>query len=198
MDVPCPDTAEPLTAPPCPGNVFLVGPMGSGKTAVGRVLARLRGQRFVDSDAEIEQRAGVDIPFIFEREGEAGFRERESDVIGELTRWPNIVLATGGGAVLRAENRERLRSRGTVVYLQASVAQQLERTQQTRHRPLLLNTDPATRLADLMIVREPLYLGLAHVVISTDRRKVTSVAEAILEGLSSLDKAGSRSASVTL
>jgi shikimate kinase len=150
------------------------------------VLARLRRQRFIDSDAEIERRSGVDIPFIFEREGENGFRIRERDVIDDLTQWSDIVLATGGGAVTRPENCERLHSRGTVVYLQASVAQQVERTQQSRNRPLLVNTDPAVRLAELMTVREPLYRGVAHLIVSTDRRKVSAVAEAILEGLAAL------------
>jgi shikimate kinase len=172
---------------PFPGaSLFLVGPMGSGKTAVGRALARLRRQRFIDADSEIERRTGVDIPFIFEREGEAGFREREEAVVDDLTQWPGIVLATGGGAVTRPTNCERLRRRGIVIYLQASVAQQVERTQHSRNRPLLQNIDPATRLAELMIVREPLYQSIAHLVVSTDRRKVASVAEAIMEGLANL------------
>jgi shikimate kinase len=167
-------------------SVFLIGPMGSGKSAVGKTLARLRGQRFIDSDTEIERRTGVDIPYIFEREGEAGFREREREVIEDLTRMPGIVLATGGGAVLRPENRESLRARGVVVYLEASIHQQVERTQHGRHRPLLLNTDPAVRLAELMATREPLYRDLAHIVVQTDRRKVQSVAEHIVEALATL------------
>ena len=103
------------------GSVFLIGPMGSGKSAVGRELARLRGLKFIDSDAEIERRTGVDIAFIFEKEGEAGFRVREREVIDDLTRLPRVVLATGGGAILSPDNRERLASRGIVVYLAASV-----------------------------------------------------------------------------
>ena len=179
------DSTESPVAEPVPGapSVFLVGPMGSGKSAVGKMLARLRGQRFIDSDVEIERRTGVDIPYIFEREGEAGFREREREVIADLTRMPGIVLATGGGAILLPENREHLANRGVVVYLEASIAQQVERTQHGRHRPLLLNTDPATRLAELMAIREPLYRAIAHVVVQTDRRKVQSVAEHILEAL---------------
>ena len=171
----------PSVAPPA--NLFLIGPMGSGKTAVGRVLARLHGQSFIDADAEIERRTGVDIPFIFEQEGEAGFREREQAVIDDLTRWQGIVLATGGGAVTRPENRDCLRRRGVVIYLQASVAQQVERTQHSRHRPLLQTADPAARLADLMAVREPLYRSTAHLMVATDRRKVAAVAEAIMEAL---------------
>jgi shikimate kinase len=178
-----PTNSPPVLAVP---SLFLIGPMGSGKTAVGRVLARLRRQRFIDADAEVERRAGVDIPFIFEQEGEAGFREREQAVIDDLTQWPGVVLATGGGAVTRPVNCERLRSRGIVIYLEASVAQQLERTQRSRHRPLLRDTDPAKRLAELMAVRETLYQSIAHLVISTDRRKVAAVAEAILQSLDGL------------
>src|ERR1700744_797618 len=118
-------------------NVFLVGPMGSGKTAVGRQLARLLNLEFHDSDAELELRTGVDIPYIFEKEGEAGFREREMEIIDDLTRLEGVVLSTGGGAVLKTENRERLASRGTVVYLKTYVESQLRRTHQGRQRPLL-------------------------------------------------------------
>jgi shikimate kinase len=164
-------------------SIFLVGPMGSGKTAVGRHLARELGLRFIDSDAEIEARTGVDIPFIFEREGEAGFRSREADVLNALTLEPGSVLATGGGAVLLAENRERLASRGTVVYLEASVRQQAERTRRGHHRPLLHTDDPAGRLAELMLVREPLYRGVAALVVRTDGRKVQAVADDIIAGL---------------
>src|SRR5215218_9493482 len=112
-------------------NVFLVGPMGSGKSAVGRQLARLLGLRFVDSDDEIEARTGVDIAYIFEREGEAGFRSREAEIIDDLSRRDGLVLATGGGAVLDAGSRERLRSRGHVVYLRTSVDQQVARTRRS-------------------------------------------------------------------
>ena len=119
-------------------NIYLVGPMGSGKSAVGRRLATLLDLKFVDSDAEIERRTGVDIRYIFEKEGEARFREREREVIAELTALEDVVLATGGGAVLDPRNRERLKSTGTVVYLQASVDTQLDRTRRGRNRPLLL------------------------------------------------------------
>ena len=173
-------------APPAPPSIFLIGPMGSGKSAVGKVLARLRGLRFIDSDAEIERRTGVDIPFIFEKEGEPGFRQREREVLDDLTQQPGIVLATGGGAVLLPENREHLAARGLVVYLEASVEQQVERTRHGRHRPLLLNADPEVRLAELMAVRAPLYQSIAHVTVGTDRRKVQTVAEHIIAGIEAL------------
>jgi shikimate kinase len=158
--------------------------MGSGKTAVGRGVARLLGYGFVDSDAEIENRTGVDIPFIFEKEGEPGFRLREREVIEELTRWRRTVVATGGGAVILEENRRHLAERGLVVYLQASIDQQVERTRHGRHRPLLTQTeDPRARLVQLMQHREPLYRGIASLVVPTDGRRVQTVAEDIVAGL---------------
>ncbi len=164
-------------------NVFLIGPMGSGKTAVGRQLARTLGFTFHDSDAEIERRTGVDIAYIFEKEGEAGFRLRERDAIAELTRLEPIVLATGGGAILHADNRRLLAERGRVVWLQASVDQQMERTRHGRHRPLLLNTDPRTRLDELTREREPLYAEIADVTVTTDGRRVQAVTDDILRAL---------------
>jgi shikimate kinase len=161
-------------------SIFLIGPMGSGKTAVGRALARLLDLPFYDSDHEVEQRSGADIPLIFEREGEAGFRRREQEAIAELTQHPRIVLATGGGAVLDVDNRRALATRGWVVYLEASVAQQTERAGRTRHRPLLQGTDPRQRLEELMRVREPLYLEIADMRINTDRQRVHAVAESVV------------------
>ena len=158
-------------------NIFLIGPMGSGKTAVGRHLARALKFPFHDSDSEIESRTGVDIAFIFEKEGESGFRVREHEVIDLLTRLEPIVLATGGGAVLRADNRQALAARGCVVYLQTSVRQQLERTRHGRHRPLLQTADPRARLDELMQERAPLYAEIADITVSTDGRRVQSVAE---------------------
>lgn len=178
-----------MTEPAEIPSVFLVGPMGSGKTAVGRALAKLLDFDFVDSDVEIERRTGVDIPYIFEKEGEAGFRLRERDVIEDLTRRPRTVLATGGGAILLPENRACLGSRGIVVYLEASVAQQVDRTRHGRHRPLLSGADPRRRLAELMEVREPLYRGSARLVVPTDGRRVQTVAEDILAGLRGLETA---------
>lgn len=160
-------------------NIFLVGPMGAGKSAVGRQLARMLKLVFRDSDAEIEARTGVDISFIFEKEGEAGFRRREREVIGELTAQDGIVLATGGGAVLDPENREMLASRGLVVYLDASVDQQLERTRLSSHRPLLDTPNPAGRIAELMQQREPLYRELATLTVLTDGRMVREVAQEV-------------------
>ena len=154
--------------------------MGSGKTAVGKAAARMLRLHFVDSDAEIERRTGVDITYIFEREGEAGFRHRERDVIDELTRRADCLLSTGGGAVTGEANRRVLRERGFVVYLHTSVDEQAERTAHTHHRPLLAGAaDPRARLADLMAVREPLYREVAHAVVNTDRRKVQAVAEEV-------------------
>jgi shikimate kinase len=164
-------------------SVFLVGPMGAGKTAVGRELARLLGLDFVDSDSEIEARTGVDVAFIFEKEGEAGFRRREARAIDELTRRRNIVLATGGGAVLDPANRRALASRGTVIYLEASVKQQLARTRHSQHRPLLQTDDPRGRLAELLAGRDPLYREIADLVVTTDGRRVRQVAGEIRERL---------------
>ena len=160
-------------------NIFLIGPMGSGKTAVGKQLARLLDYPFLDSDLEIERRTGADIPLIFEREGEAGFRHREREVIAELSARQRIVLATGGGAVLDAANRDDLKARGWVVYLETSVAQQAERAGRTRHRPLLQGTDPAQRLGELLRVREPLYRETADLIVPTDHRRVPAVADYI-------------------
>src|SRR5690606_26246254 len=166
-------------------NIFLIGPMGSGKTAVGKCLARLVNAPFYDSDTEIERRTGVDITYIFEKEGEAGFRQREREAIDALTAMEPIVLATGGGAVLLEENRQRLASRGAVVYLETSVAQQANRVRQARNRPLLANVDAEKKLEELMRVRAPLYAEIAEITVSTDGRKVRAVAEEILQRLRS-------------
>ena len=161
------------------GNIFLVGPMGSGKSAVGRQLAGRLGLEFVDSDEEIEARTGVDIAYIFEREGEAGFRAREREVIDLLTRRTGVLVATGGGAVLDPETRGRLRSRGRVVYLRTSVAQQLARTRRSGHRPLLRNPDPKGTLESLMKQRAALYEEAADLTVDTDGRRVATVVDEI-------------------
>jgi shikimate kinase len=154
--------------------------MGSGKTAVGRQLAKALRARFYDSDAEVERRTGVDIPYIFEREGETGFRDREREAIDVLTALEPIVLATGGGAILHPDNRRHLAERGCVVYLETSVAQQAERVRHNRHRPLLVGVDPAVKLAELMRIRAPLYAEVADITVPTDGRKVQLVVDHIL------------------
>ena len=157
--------------------------MGAGKSAVGRQLARLLHLEFVDSDEEVESRTGVDIPFIFEKEGEEGFRKREAKVIAELSKKDGIVLATGGGAVMDPNNRNHLGARGFVIYLHTSVDQQLARTRKGRDRPLLATDDPRTVLEALMATREPLYREIADLTVETDGRKVRAVANEILERL---------------
>lgn len=157
--------------------------MGAGKSAVGRQLARLLHLEFIDSDEEIEARTGVDISFIFEKEGEEGFRKREVKVIDELTQRDSVVLATGGGAVTDADSRNRLGARGFVVYLYASVDQQLQRTQRGRHRPMLETEDPQKVLEELMAVRDPLYREVADLIVDTDGRRVQTVARQIHEAL---------------
>ena len=164
-----------------PKNIFLVGPMGAGKSVVGRYLARSLNLSFVDSDDEIELRTGVDIPFIFEKEGESGFRKREKNVIDNLSKRENIVLATGGGAILENDSRSRLGARGFVVYLYATVDQQVTRTSKGRERPLLENVDPRIALEQLLLFRDPLYREIADIIVETDGRKVKSVANEIVE-----------------
>ena len=166
-----------------PGNIFLVGPMGAGKSAVGKQLARMLHLDFVDSDDEIEMRTGVDIPFIFEKEGEDGFRVREARVIEEVSRRDGIVLATGGGAVINDDSRNHLGARGFVVYLYTSVDQQVARTARGRDRPLLENGDRRATLETLLEARDPLYREIADLVIDTDNRRVKSVANEIVDKL---------------
>ena len=166
-----------------PGSLFLTGPMGAGKSTIGRQLSKRLNMPFHDSDHEIENRTGVDIPLIFELEGEAGFRTRESAVIDELTRLPGIVLSTGGGAILDPENRQHLTSRGTVIYLHTSVDQQLRRTSRDRSRPLLQTDNPRAKLEELMAIREPLYREIADIVIDTDGMRVMDVVREIIRRL---------------
>lgn len=152
-------------------SIFLVGPMGAGKTTVGRRLAETRGLEFIDSDQEIEARTGVDIPYIFEKEGEPGFRRREKAAIADLAQHHQIVLATGGGAILDADNRQLLSARGIVVYLHASVEQQVARTARADNRPLLQNApDRREVLERLFAIRDPLYREIADLVLLTDGR----------------------------
>ena len=163
------------------GSFFLVGPMGAGKSTIGRQLARCLKLKFIDSDREIETRTGVDIPLIFELEGESGFRKRERKVIDELTARPGTILATGGGAVMDKLNRQRLASRGHVIYLHTSIEQQLRRTAHDRNRPLLQTANPKRKLQELMELRDPLYREIADWVIETDGCRVRDVVQQIVQ-----------------
>ncbi len=164
-------------------NVFLVGPMGAGKTTIGRRLAQSLDREFVDSDKEIENRTGADIPLIFEKEGESGFRMREKAIIRELTQHPGIVLATGGGAILDPDNRRWLSENGFVIYLSTSIEEQLKRTARDRNRPLLQTDNPRQRLTALLQVRDPLYRETADLIVRTDGRHVRRVVQTILRYL---------------
>ena len=161
-------------------NVYLVGPMGAGKTTVGRHLAELLGREFLDSDHEIERKTGATIPWIFEKEGEQGFRGRETIVIDELTTRQNLVLATGGGVVTQAPNREFLKQRGLVIYLYTPVEIQLQRTYRDKNRPLLQVENPEKKLKDLLEARDPFYREVAHYIIETNQGAARDLAQKIL------------------
>lgn len=167
-------------------SIFLIGPMGAGKSAVGRKLAEELGCEFIDSDEVIESRTGVDIPYIFEREGEDGFRVRERQVIDELSQLPGVVLATGGGAVQDPGSRALLGTRGRVVYLHASVEQQLRRIRSSKQRPMLRGGEPREILEGLMALRDPQYREIADVIVETDGRRVTAVTREIRRRLDEL------------
>lgn len=166
-----------------PRNVFIVGPMGAGKTTVGKLLADELGLEFLDSDKEIEDRTGADIGWIFDVEGETGFRKREAAMIDELTARSGVLVATGGGAVLLEENRRRLVSRGTVIYLNAPLEQQIERTSRDRTRPLLRDGEPGDVLAALQEDRGPLYQEVADFTFTADRRSAKALAQEIARAL---------------
>jgi shikimate kinase len=168
-------------------NVFLIGPMGVGKSTIGRQLANLLHMEFEDTDHEIQRRTGVDISTIFDFEGESGFRHREKVVVEELTSSTGLVLATGGGVVLDPDNRRCLTGRGVVVYLACSPQQQYDRTKQNRNRPLLHTDDPMSKLQDLMEEREPIYREMADLIISTEKRSATVVVKEIAKRLNDLD-----------
>ncbi|MGQ4878450.1 shikimate kinase AroK [Billgrantia sp. LNSP4103-1] len=161
-------------------NLILVGPMGAGKSTIGRLLAAELSRDFLDSDHEIQARCGADIPWIFDVEGEAGFRHREEQMIEELTLREGVVIATGGGAVLREENRRRLRERGTVIYLFTTVEQQLKRVAKDRNRPLLQHPDRERVLREMFDLRDPLYRATADIVVRTDRRSPRAVVNDIV------------------
>ena len=158
------------------GNLFLVGLPGAGKSTLGRQLARRLGKTFIDADAELERKLGVTIATIFEIEGEASFRDREEAALIELAAMTNIVLATGGGVVMRPANRERLKANGMVVYLHAPPATLYERTRRSRHRPLLNTGDRAARLVELYAVRDPLYREVATSVVESGRDEIAQFA----------------------
>ncbi len=164
-------------------RIFLVGPMGAGKTTIGRKLARALRLRFVDCDQEIEQRTGATIPLIFEIEGEAGFRAREKRVVEEITREDGVVVATGGGAVLDPANRELLRERGFVVYLHAPLEHLLARTRGDSNRPLLQAGDRVKKMQEILRHREPLYREVADLIVDTGALTLTAVVQNIRAAL---------------
>jgi len=165
-------------------NIFLIGPMGAGKSSIGKQLAQQLKMEFVDTDRVIEEKTGADIDWIFDLEGEEGFRLREESAIEELTSMQGIVLATGGGAIISSQNRKLLAARGTVVFLETSIEQQLERTRRDKRRPLLQKTDdPRKVFEDLREFRDPLYKEIADYTFSTDHSTVKAVARFILDGL---------------
>jgi len=166
-----------------PKRVVLVGPMGAGKSTIGRMLAKELGYRFLDSDRIIEERCGANIPWIFDVEGESGFRERETAMLKELSEEPGTVLATGGGAVMRSENHALLKSDAIVVYLRASIDQQIERTRKDRNRPLLQNDNPEAVLRKLFALRDPIYTELADIVMHTDRKSPRLVVRQLVNRL---------------
>ena len=161
-------------------NIFLVGPMGAGKSTIGRLLAAELDFSFRDSDRVIEERTGADIPWIFDMEGEEGFRERESAVLVELAQEQRSVIATGGGIILRPANRELMKAAGHVCYLTASIDQLVERTARDKKRPLLQVDNPRQKIIDLVALRDPLYRAAADFVVNTDRRSPKSVAQEIV------------------
>lgn len=157
--------------------------MGAGKTTIGRCLAEILHWQFLDSDHEIEARTGASIPWIFDVEGEEGFRRREQAMIDELTRQQHIILATGGGAVLRPNNRRHLHERGFVIYLETPVAMQLERTAMDRNRPLLQTPNPEQKLTELLKIRDPLYRQVAHLIVPTTDGCARDLAQKIVQSL---------------
>ncbi len=166
-----------------PRRIFLVGPMGAGKSTIGKYLAQQLKLRFADTDTEIEERTGADIPWIFDVEGEPGFRDREQQVVEEMTLWDDIVLATGGGVVMRPENRQALAARGFVIYLHATVDEQVRRTRRDQRRPLLQTGNPEAVLRSLMAIRDPLYREIADHIIETDGCSPRTVAQRLVREL---------------
>ncbi|MDG0965796.1 MAG: shikimate kinase AroK [SAR86 cluster bacterium] len=162
-------------------NIFIVGPMGSGKTTVGKIVASELFLEFHDTDAKIEENTGVTIDWIFDIEGEAGFRKRETAILRDMVASNSIVLATGGGIVIEEENRELLASRGTVFYLHTPLNTQVERTSKDKDRPLLKDQDPEKVLADLQESRQSLYEAVADHIIDTENKSGSQVANKIVK-----------------
>jgi len=160
-------------------NILLIGPMGSGKTSVAKLLAKNLDKKFLDTDEEVIQKTGVDIAYIFDMEGEEGFRKRECLALKECLNDNNTVLSTGGGVVLSKENRDLLKDRGTVVYLQTSIRSQVERTASNNNRPLIQNKDPEETLEELMLTRGPLYEEIADITIITDNKSLQEMSKEI-------------------
>ena len=165
-------------------NIYLIGPMGAGKSSIGKQLASKTKKEFLDSDSEIEQRTGAKIDLIFEIEGESGFRKREVQIISELTELNNIVLATGGGAVLMEQNRRNLKTRGTVIYLKAAPELLMKRTEKDKSRPLLQTGNRLQKIKELMEVRGPLYEEIADMIIDTEKKSISQIVKVIRERLS--------------
>ncbi len=168
-------------------SIFLVGMMGAGKTTIGKLLANFLNKTFLDSDREIQKRTGVSIPVIFEIEGEAGFRKRETEMLSQLVESENIVLATGGGAVLSSENREILKRSGTVIYLRTTVDDLWRRTRHDKNRPLLQTSDPRRKLTELYTHRDPLYRETAHIVVESGKRSARHLAQLLAQQLACSD-----------
>ena len=169
-----------------PANIFLIGPMGAGKSTIGRRLASVLDKEFVDADHALEQRTGVDIPLIFELEGEAGFRKRESELLARLVMRENVVLATGGGVVLSARNRANLAEHGFVIYLDAPIDLLVARVARDRHRPLMQTSDPKATMQELMRIRDPLYRESADMVVRSTHRSSRFVVREILQRIEAL------------
>lgn len=164
-----------------PERIFLVGPMGAGKTTIGVKLADRLNKRFIDSDREIENKTGANIPLIFELEGEEGFRRREAEALSELSQLPDIVLATGGGAILREENRQAMMSNGFVIYLRAPIEQLLNRTAKDKNRPLLQTANPRKVLTEILKKREPFYQEVANLVVETNKKSIREIIDQIMD-----------------
>jgi shikimate kinase len=167
-------------------NIYFIGLMGAGKTTIGKILAKQLGKTFYDTDHEIEKRTGVKIPVIFDLEGETGFRKRETAVIQDIAKLNNIVMATGGGAVIAEENRKLLQATGTVIYLRANVNELWHRTRNDKHRPLLQKVDIRAKLEQLYTERNPLYTQTATLIFDTGNQPVANILNQIEKSLAEL------------